>query len=134
MAMDESQVKRIMLANKLTAGKATQEERDEAMSIMLLSIWSDTDLVKTIENNHNRLCADCPVKQRYEHEKMEAELDAEVEKKAYRHKKRGESGNGIFDLKSPLWKILIIGAIALSTALSIIANLTKTQTPSIPAL
>lgn len=62
MSEYEDKVNRELVAHKLIAGKATQEERDSALATILLSLWTFDDLKKYFENWHTEKCAECPAK------------------------------------------------------------------------
>lgn len=48
--MSEEDNRRQVLIIKLANGSATQQERDEAISMMLMSLWSEKDLTERIQN------------------------------------------------------------------------------------
>ncbi len=62
MSEYEDKVNRELVAHKLIAGKATQEERDSALATILLSLWTFEDLKKYFESWHVEKCAECPAK------------------------------------------------------------------------
>lgn len=60
---DSSHTKRQYLAAKLAAHTASDAERDEALATILLTLWTEEDIERTIDNRHNQLCKDdCPLK------------------------------------------------------------------------
>jgi len=51
-----------ILVTKLITGKATQEERDQALATVLLSLWGQKELKELIRMVHNEECQKCPFK------------------------------------------------------------------------
>ena len=62
MSDREDRVNREVLAHKLIAGTATQEERDNALATILLSLWTFKDLRDAFNSWHTDKCAECPAK------------------------------------------------------------------------
>ena len=66
MSDREDRVNREVLAHKLIAGTATQEERDNALATILLSLWTFKDLRNAFNTWHTDKCAECPAKKHAE--------------------------------------------------------------------
>jgi len=66
MSEREDRIAREVIAHKLIAGTATQDERDNALATILLSLWTFDDLRTAFNNWHNDKCAECPAKKHAE--------------------------------------------------------------------
>ena len=62
MSDREDRVNREVLAHKLIAGTATQEERDNALATILLSLWTYGDLRDAFNTWHSDKSSECPAK------------------------------------------------------------------------
>lgn len=94
MSDREDRVNREFLAHKLIAGTATQEERDNALATILLSLWTFKDLRDAFNTWHTDKCSECPAKKHAE--------DAENAKNA---KNADDAG------KLPQWAVYVIVAL-----------------------
>lgn len=48
--MDTEKARRTNIASRLAAGTASERDRDDALAEILLSLWSEDDLDKRIDN------------------------------------------------------------------------------------
>ena len=55
-------IERTLLVQKLIAGTATQEERDNALATIMLSLWTMSDLRNAFDTWHSSKCEECPLK------------------------------------------------------------------------
>lgn len=103
MDVRQDQIQREFLAHKLIAGSATQEERDNALAAIMLSMWTMDDLRKAFDQWHATACANCPAKA-----KAEAEAAAE---EARARDSTGWKDIALMLLKYGGWLILIIAGL-----------------------
>lgn len=75
MSDREDRVNREVLAHKLIAGTATQEERDNALATILLSLWTFKDLRDAFNTWHTDKCSECPAKKHAENAKNAKNAD-----------------------------------------------------------
>ena len=66
MSDREDKVAREVIAHKLIAGTATQEERDNALATILLSLWTFKDLRDAFNTWHTDKCEQCPARKHVE--------------------------------------------------------------------
>ena len=68
--MTEEHIRLNILAQRLASGNATQQERDELLSMMAIAIAGvlnlDDSLDRRIRDIHNKLCIDCDIRKRLE--------------------------------------------------------------------
>ena len=87
--MKTDAAKRIMLAQSLgsTNGSITPEAqkiRDEAMQEILLTLWDTDELKALVKREHDEHCKHCPVRIRYEHERLEEENSSKAKDKGWK--------------------------------------------------
>ena len=58
----ENNARRQYLAARLAAHSATDQERDEALGTILLSLFSKDDVEAIVDERHEALCASCTAK------------------------------------------------------------------------
>ena len=85
MSDREEKINREVLAHKLIAGTATQEERDNALATILLSLWTFDDLRRAVESWHTDKCAECPAKKHADTAEKEKAANGGIVESMKRH-------------------------------------------------
>lgn len=99
MSDTSDKIQREIIAHKLISGQATQEERDNALAAIMLSMWTMSDLKAAFDNWHNAKCETCPARKAAEESRMMCPSDIDWKRIA------------IEALKYGGWLIAIIAAL-----------------------
>lgn len=80
MSDTSDKIQREILAHKLISGQATQEERDNALASIMLSMWTMSDLKKAFDGWHEAKCESCPARKIAEQSEIHHESDTDWKK------------------------------------------------------
>ena len=80
MSDTSDKIQREILAHKLISGQATQEERDNALASIMLSMWSMSDLKNAFDGWHESKCESCPARKIAEEAGLHRESDSDWKK------------------------------------------------------